>query len=218
MKTVHMTGRILIITGAVFMLAALVCCWVCIKGKVGPNMEAVGEVKAKAVVNRTINSTINENFREFDDLENLLIVKTDKQGNICMVQSDTRKINSLMSELMLRLQDSYSKLPPAEIKVSAGTLIGSRILSQRGPYFNIKIVPLSVSETQFKTELSEQGINQTKYKIYAVIKSSIKMLAPFTDREITVTNTVLVAETVILGKVPDSYVVVPEESILDAVE
>ena len=44
------------------------------------------------------------------------------------------------------------------------------------------------------------------------------MLAPFTDSEITVTNTVLVAETVILGQVPDSYVVVPEESILDAME
>ena len=218
MKTLHITGRILIITGAVLIIAALSCCWVCVKGKVGPNMEDIGEVKAKAVVNRIINSTINENFREFDDLENLLIVKTDKQGNICMVQSDTRKINSLMSALMLRLQDSYSKLPPSEIRVSAGTLLGSRILSQRGPYFNIKIVPLSVSETQFKTELEEQGINQTKYKIYAVIKSSIKMLAPFTDREITVTNTVLVAETVILGKVPDSYVVVPEESILDAVE
>lgn len=213
-----MTGRIMIITGLVFIIAALICCWICVKGRVGPNMEAIGEVKARAVVNRIVNRTINENFEEFDDMENLLIVKTDKQGGICMVQSDTRRINALMSKLMLRLQDNYSKIEPAEIKVSAGSLIGSRILSQKGPYFNLKIVPISVSETQFKTELEEQGINQTKYKIYAVIKSSIRMLAPFTDREITVTNTVLVAETVILGQVPDSYVVVPEESILDAVE
>lgn len=83
-------------------------------------------------------------------MENLLIVKTDEQGNIRMVQSDTRRINSLMSKLMLRLQDNYSKIEPTEIKVSAGSLLGSRILSQKGPYFNLKIVPLSVSETQFK--------------------------------------------------------------------
>ena len=213
-----MTGRILIITGLVAIFAVLICCLVCIRGKVGPNMQDIGEVKAKAVVNRIINRTINENFEEFDDMDDLLTVRTDKQGDICMVQSDTRRINALMSGLMLKLQDSYSEIEPAVIKVSAGALMGSGVLSQRGPYFKLKIVPISVSETQFKTELEEQGINQTKYKIYAVIKSSISLLAPFTDREITVTNTVLVAETVILGRVPDSYVVVPEESILDAVE
>lgn len=213
-----MTGRIMIITGIVAIFAVLICGLVCVRGKVSPNMQAIGEVKAKAVVNRIINSTINENFEEFDDMDDLLTVKTDKEGNICMVQSDTRRINALMSGLMLKLQDRYSEIEPAVIKVSAGALIGSGVLSQRGPYFNLRIVPISVSETQFKTELEEQGINQTKYKIYAVIKSSISLLAPFTDGEITVTSTVLVAETVILGRVPDSYVVVPEESILDAVE
>lgn len=219
MKQLHiMTGKILIITGLVFIIAALICCWVCIRGKVGPNMESIGEVKGKAVVNKIVNQTINESFDEFEDMQDLLIVTKDEQGNIRMVQSDTRRINSIMSQLMLKLQDNYSEIKPTVVKVSVGSLIGSRLLSQKGPYFNIKIVPISVSETQFKTELEEQGINQTKYKIYAVIKSSIKMLAPFTDKEVTVTNTVLVAETVILGQVPDSYVVVPEESILDATE
>ena len=59
-----MTGTIMIITGLVFMTAALICCWVCVKGKVGSNMEAIGEVKAKAVVNRIVNRTINENHSQ----------------------------------------------------------------------------------------------------------------------------------------------------------
>ena len=70
-------------------------------------------------------------------------------------------------------------------------------------------------DSDIKTEFETQGINQTKYKIYIVLKCKVKVVAPFASKTFTTKNTVLVAEAVILGKVPDSYVEVPEEDILD---
>lgn len=70
----------------------------------------------------------------------------------------------------------------------------------------------------FRTEFETQGINQTKYKIYIVLNCRIKMAAPFSTQIFQTKSTVLLAEAVILGKVPDSYVVVPEDDILDATE
>ena len=40
--------------------------------------------------------------------------------------------------------------------------MGSKFLSQTGPYVNLSIVPMSVSSMDFKTEFESQGINQTK--------------------------------------------------------
>ena len=43
------------------------------------------------------------------------------------------------------------------------------------------------------------------------------MAAPFSTRGFK-TNSTILAEAVILGKVPDSYVVVPQDDILDALD
>ena len=181
-------------------------------------MEKIGEIRSKAMINGIINTTVRENFEADDSGEELLIVKTDDKGDIKLVQADTKKINSFLSRLMIMIQKKYETVPPHEEKVYIGSLLGGRILSQGGPSVRIKIIPLTVSETKFKTELIDEGINQSKYKIYAVIKSTIKMVAPFSDTQFNVTNTILIAEAVILGQVPDNYVVVPKESILDAIE
>ena len=113
------------------------------------------------------------------------------------------------------MQESFQNMDKESYEVSVGALLGSKFLSQTGPYVNLSIVPLSVSSMDFKTEFETQGINQTKYKIYIVLKCKVKVVAPFASKTFTTKNTVLVAEAVILGKVPDSYVEVPEEDILD---
>lgn len=120
-----------------------------------------------------------------------------------------------MSQLAMNIQDEFNSNGREKFNVSFGTLIGSRVLSQSGPDITITVEPLSVSSMDFKTEFETQGINQTKYKIYVILECRVKMLAPFSTEIFKIKNTVLVAETVILGSVPDSFVQVPEEDILD---
>ena len=147
---------------------------------------------------------------------NLFTEQRNSKGELEMVQADSVKINLLMSQLAMNIQEEFSCNGRESFPVSFGTLIGSRVLSQSKPDMTITVVPLSVSSMDFRTEFETQGINQTKYKIYVILECRVKMLAPFSTEIFKVKNTVLVAETVILGTVPDSYVQVPKESILDA--
>ena len=73
-----------------------------------------------------------------------------------------------------------------------------------------------MTKYDFETEFESQGINQTKYKIYIVLESSVQILQPFSKESVKITNKVLISEAVIVGDVPDSYVNVPKEDILDA--
>lgn len=182
---------------------------------IGPNMEEVAGIKATAVVSRAINKALSEEFSNKQLQEGLFTEKRNDDGSLEMVQANSIQINLMMSKLSMNLQDEFACMKGAKLPVSMGALLGSKVLSQSKPDVTLSIAPLSVSSMDFKTEFETQGINQTKYKIYVVIACRVKVLAPFSSRIINTTNTVLIAETVILGKVPTNYVEVPKEDILD---
>ena len=77
---------------------------------------------------------------------------------------------------------------------------------------------MTVSSMNFESEFETQGINQTKYRIYIEHKCKVKVLAPFSSKTFELKGSIPVAETVILGEVPHSFVQVPKEDILDVTE
>ncbi len=209
-QTVVLPLSLFLIAFAVFLSL-----WWFFQTTVEPNIEEVGKMRAKTMVTRMINKAINDQFRKERGTESLLIRQTNEKGETEMIQADTKAMNLLITEISRELQDEYSRLEEDVVEVPIGALIGSEIFSQTGPDVDVKVLPLSVSGMDFKTEFESQGINQSKYKVYITIKSQVKVMAPASSKNLDISSTVLIAEAVILGGVPDSYVQVPKEDILD---
>ncbi len=186
-----------------------------VQGIVEPNMEEIGRLRAKALVTRMVTKAINDQFQRETDAEKLILRKTNDEGELEMIQADTKAINLLITNISRELQEEYASMEEAVVDVPIGSLLDSKLLSQTWPCIKMKVVPLSVSGMDFKTEFETQGINQTKYKVYIALKSEVKVLAPFSSRTFQSSSTVLLAETVIIGNVPRSYIQVPEEDVLD---
>lgn len=203
--------------GAGLVCAGCIFLFIGIKGQIGPNIDAVSRLRAEGMVAQIINETIKEELSDsaYDDA--LFLVKRGKDGNIQMVQANAPLVNRLVSGFTTSLQQKYDEMEPRTVKVSYGTILGSRILSQVGLYVHVRVQPLSVSNWDFATEFETQGINQTKYKIYIVAESNVRVLQPFSASNLKVKNKILISEAVIVGNVPESYVNVPKEDILDAI-
>lgn len=181
-----------------------------------PTIDSIAQIKAKEMVTYAINeATSKQFFKESANIKNLLIINTNNEGNIELVQSNTVAMNILAAELNKEIKQYYAKMEPAQIHVPVGTIIGSQILSESDLKIKMKVIPLSVSSLNFYSEFESKGINQTKYKVYIKLKTKVRVLAPFSSKSMEIENTVLVAEAVILGQVPNSYVVVPKDNILD---
>ena len=187
------------------------------KQQIEPNIDAVSKLKAKGMITEIVNQTIKEDFSGKEYEENLFIIKSGKDDKVQMVQSNTSLINRMVAEFSVNLQKKYDNIEPRTVKLSYGTLVGSKLLSE-ADYLNVnlKIMPLSVTNCDFETEFESQGINQTKYKIYITIESNVRVLQPFSAENFKIKNKMLISEVVIVGEVPDSYVNVPENNILDA--
>lgn len=186
-----------------------------LKNTVEPNLEAVGKMRARAMVTRMVTKAVNDQFRQELDTGDLIIRKTNEQGQLEMIQADTKAMNLLITEISKELQEEYRNMEADTFQLPTGTVLGSKIFSQAGPEMELRTIPLSVSGMDFKTEFEAQGINQTKYKVYIILKSQVKVMAPFVSDTFDMSSTILIAEAVVLGGVPDSYVQVPEEDILD---
>lgn len=201
-------GIILVIAGTIIL----------IKDAFGESIEQVAEAVAVNAVAMKINSSMEEGFYDETLGEQLLYVERDDAGNIQYLEPNSRLINKLLLSFSDKVKENYSLSDIEEIKVNLGVITGSRILSQLPFYITVKVQPLSLTKFQCETDFETEGINQTRYYVYCTINSEVHIVAPFTDKTAEINRKVVLAEAVIVGKVPDSYVVVPEESILDAIE
>lgn len=188
---------------------------------VEPNLESVSRMRAEAMISRTVNKALAAQFNDkkyAGEAGDLFTIKKDDQGTVEMVQANSIEINILMSELSVKVQDSFQQMDKERFDVPVGTLLGNKFISQIGPSVEVEVFPIGVSSTDFRTEFEAKGINQTKYKIYIEMDCRVKVLAPFSSKVFNTSSTILVAEAVILGDVPNSYVQVPKDDILDVTD
>ena len=188
------------------------------KDAFGSNIEETAEMIAKGAVSSKITQTLKSGFHGEDLNEPLLYVERDAEGAIQYIEPNSRLINKLLLDFSTNINENYSLTDINEIKVNLGVLTGDRILSQLPIMAKVKVHPISLTKFQYETEFETEGINQTRYYVYCNVVSDIRIVAPFTDKKASINKKILIAEAIIVGRVPDNYVMVPEDSILDAIE
>ena len=184
----------------------------------GSNIEDTAEMIAKGAVSSKITKTLKNGFYSEDLDEPLLYIERDEEGVIQYIEPNSRLINRLLLDFSTNINENYSLTDINEIKVNLGVLTGDRILSQLPFTAKVKVHPISLTKFQYETEFETEGINQTRYYVYCNVVSDIRIVAPFTDKKASINKKILIAEAIIVGRVPDNYVMVPEDSILDAIE
>lgn len=86
-----------------------------------------------------------------------------------------------------------------------GSFTGFKLLAGRGPGVPIKISVIGNVETDLKSEFSAQGINQTLHRVYLQVECEVSILTPYSNITERIANQVLIAENVIVGKIPNTY-------------
>ena len=125
-------------------------------------------------------------------------------GDVTAVSSNMARINELSSKILDKLVDS-TRDNTITIGIPAGNLTGASLLMGRGAKIPVKIVVLSSSRVEFMNNIVTAGINQTKHQITLRVTADMQILVPWGTEDTQVSTDVLIADTVIVGKVPDTY-------------
>ena len=99
----------------------------------------------------------------------------------------------------------FDKFCETEIKIPLGGLAGFRILSGIGVSVPVRFTPFGTAYADFKSSVEGVGINRTYHKIYIEASATVSIFIPMHQEVLTVKTQVPIAETVISGEVPDTY-------------
>lgn len=181
----------------------------------GESIDAAAKAVAVNVVAIKINQSLKEGITNGELQGGLLHVERDSEGKVQYVEADSRLITRLVLAFSMKMNENYNLGDTEVVPMNLGILTGNKILSQLPLTVNVKVMPLSLTKFQCETEFETQAINQTRYKVYCTVTSNVQILAPFSRETAEINRKVLLAEAVIVGDVPENYVQVPQDDILD---
>ena len=172
--------------------------------QVSPTIQTLCDTRAKSIALKATNEAVMERIDKIE-YNNLIHITTDSNGNVKAVNADVIEMNKLATEITTDIQKKLLKMEDTNIQIPMGRFLGLSVFSGYGPKITIKAIPTGNVSVDFKTEFKSEGINQTRHRIYLEIKTSVRMVAPFISDVIPFETNMTVAETVIVGDIPDSY-------------
>lgn len=184
-----------------------------------PVILTMAEAQARVMAVQAMNDAVFEVMRSDGLYDDLITVVLDENGRVAVMRADTARMNELATTSALRVQQNLSKIAEAGISIPLGAALGIQLFAGSGPRITVKIVPVGAVSTDFKSEFSAAGINQTCHRIFLRIDTTVQMVIPTGTQTAQVSAHVPVAESIIVGEVPDSFVdVANEEDMLNLLD
>ena len=158
------------------------------------------------MVTLAVNNTVNRIMAEGDYTYDYFVsIEKDVNGNVAAISANMSRINAVSAQVLSEVV-SAAQNGVLDIKVPLGNLLGSNILMGKGPEVPVEVITLTSSYIDIENEIISTGINQAKHKIILKVDVDIDILIPWDVLTTRVESNVLIAETVIVGKVPETYV------------
>lgn len=175
---------------------------------------AEAEVK-KNTVDAILKGAIRlKRYEEF--YGNFYEYEKNKDGEIVLVKSNAGNINLMNVYAQKEIQNSINSLKNDKISIPAGAFTGSSWLADKGEGIALNVMPVGTVETKLNSYFYYEGINQTIHRLILKVTSTVRIIVPVKAEDVTITNEFLLAEDIIQGRVPDSYVTgISDDNIYD---
>ena len=162
--------------------------------------------RAKSLSVQAIDSAVSKTLEELSvEYESFIRVDYDDGGSVKSVQANATPINRVKTAVGMAVSDALAGGDIQEFSVPLGTLLGTAMLSGRGPSVVCRVMTASAPIVTLDSTLTDAGINQTLHRIDLKVSVPVTVTLPMQTNTISVENTFLLAQTVLIGDIPDSY-------------
>ncbi|MGM9604826.1 MAG: sporulation protein YunB [Faecousia sp.] len=148
--------------------------------------------------------------------DRIVYFEKDLNGRITALKTNIGEINRLKTDILNIINGQILSLDAADIGIPIGSLFLPEFFSGRGPAIPVHILAIRNSEASFTSNFYQAGINQTLHQLVMEINVDAAVLVLGETSTFSVSSQVVVAETVIVGDVPNTFIqaggeVVPEK-------
>ena len=157
------------------------------------------------IMTMEVNAAITQVLEEGDyDADWFVRFEKNEAGEVTAISSNMTHVNALSATLLDRVIGLTGNRN-ITVSIPAGNLTGLSLLMGRGPGIPVEIMVLTSSHVEFRNNIVTAGINQTKHQISLLVIVDIDVLVPWGTESAQVCTELLIADTVVVGQVPETY-------------
>ena len=169
-------------------------------------IRALSETQVRNTTSDLINDAID---RQIEDgtiqYDRMVYFEKDLDGKITALKTNMSEVNRLKTDILNIINDEILALSTDDLGIPLGSLFLPELLSGKGPEIPVEILSIRNSDASFTSSFSEAGINQTLQQLNMHVSVDVSVLVLGRTNSFTVNSQVVVAETIIVGDVPDTY-------------
>ena len=182
-----------------------VCVFTGIQRWIRPTVQTRLIYQAKTYAVAALEETVRQELEQMDLSYGRLVRVSREEGRVVSLETDTVLLNQIKSRITQAAVRKMEKLSDYRLTVPLGSVSGIDLFSGKGPKVRFLLQPQTAVESQILQQFQSAGVNQTQHRIYLQLDVEIEALIPGFSAKTSVQTQVELAQTVIVGEVPQFY-------------
>jgi len=153
------------------------------------------------LINDAIDKQIETGNIQYD---RIVYFEKDLEGKITALKTNMSEVNRLKTAILNIINDEILAMDNSDLGIPIGSLVLPELFAGRGFEIPVRILSIRNSDGSFSSNFTEAGMNQTLHQLTMQVSVDVSILVLGRAESFTVTSQVVVAETIIVGQVPDT--------------
>ena len=188
------------------LLAAVFLAFLMLRSRYRDVIRDLAETQVKNTTSDLTNDAIAKQIADgVIQYDRIVYFEKDLDGRITALKTNMSEVNRLKSDILNLINDEILALDTSDIGIPLGSLFLPELFSGKGPAIPVRILSIRNSDATFSSKFSQAGINQTLHQLTMIVSVDVAVLVLGQTSSFTVNSEVVVAETVIVGDVPSTF-------------
>lgn len=177
-----------------------------LEAKLRPVVAEIASAQAQNTITAVVENAVTADLAARQvSYADFVTIQRDEGGAITALTTDMARMNQLRAELVDAILEALDGVDVSEVAVPLGSLFDLEPLWAKGPAIKARAMTVGTVRAEFDSQLTSAGVNQTLHRVWMEVDVPMTLLLPGGEVEVAVDTRLCVAETVIVGKVPDTY-------------
>ncbi len=154
------------------------------------------------LINDSVAQQIGSGNIQYD---RIVYFEKDLNGRITALKTNIGEVNRLKTDTLNVINDEILATDNVDLGIPLGSIFFPELFSGRGPQLPVRILSIRNSDANFHSSFQHAGINQTLHQLNMTVLVDVSILVLGETLSFTVSSDMVVAETIIVGDVPDTF-------------
>ena len=168
-------------------------------------IQSFSQTQVKNATSDLINDAIDQQIESGNiSYDRIVYFEKDLNGRITALKTNMGEVNRLKTDILNRINDEILAMDTSDISIPIGSLVLPELFSGKGFGIPVQVLSIRNSDAGFHSHFTQAGINQTLQQLTMEVSVDVSVLVLGDTESFTVSSQVVVAETIIVGQVPDT--------------